>query len=150
MDERNVSAVLIVCALACCITEKRLVIEIVSASSVPSNLRQTAVGVSEFYINGKEKVTEAEQKDIALMCSKDTQDAVRNKLKEISSSGVRFEGKAVSFDSRGKLSVYYYFDFLYCDDHNSQNDNKNSKIIGPKVAKVTFERKSIILSAIFG
>ena len=95
-------------------------------------------------IVGKESVTEAEQKQIAVMCSKDTQEAVRDKLKEISSSSVKFEGKAVAFDNRGQSVVYYFFSFLVTDRENS-NVSGNAKTSGSKVAKVTFERKSIIL-----
>ena len=148
-----VSAALIVCALVCCITEKQLVIEIVLESSIPSDLAQTDIGVSEYYINGKKSATDAEQKEIAAMCSKSTQNAIREKIKETfsSDSEIIFEGKAVYFDDKGHLFVYYYFDFLYCDDSNFENMETDAEIgIGPKVAKVTFERKSIVLSAIFG
>lgn len=145
-----ISAFVIVFALACCISEKTLTIEFVTESQIPSGLIQTGIEPTEQYINDKDFVTNAEQREIDILCSKNIREAIFDKIAETHSTGVRIDGKAITFDALGNPVVFYYIDFMLCDCCNGQNTNDEISTEPIDAAKVYYKRKSIILSAIFG
>ena len=152
-----ISAVIVIFTLACCITKKEIVIEIVPETSISSNLVRTPVNADSIHINGKKSLTNEEEQDINTLCSEEIENAVWDKILEYyPSSSFTIKEKAIVVDDNSNLTVYYFYDFILWDSNigyyydSTQDSNNNKRISGPTEVKVTYKRKSIILSAIFG